>query len=96
LVAELRLLAQQGRLDLREPEATRPDAGLVAGLNLTPRERDVLALLAVGRTNREIGRELFISEKTASVHVTNVMRKLGVANRYAAAAIAGQLGLTGG
>jgi DNA-binding NarL/FixJ family response regulator len=55
----------------------------------------VLALLAVGRTNREIGRELFISEKTASVHVTNVMRKLGVDSRYAAAAIAGQLGLRG-
>jgi DNA-binding CsgD family transcriptional regulator/tetratricopeptide (TPR) repeat protein len=99
LAAELRLLAQQGRLDLRVPEATGPGtAELMASLKLTPREADVLVLLAVGRTNREIGRALFISEKTASVHVTNVVRKLGVANRYAAAALAGQLGLsaTGG
>jgi Bacterial regulatory proteins, luxR family len=46
----------------------------------------VLAHLIVGRTNRQIARALFISEKTASVHVTNLLRKLGVTNRFAAAA----------
>jgi DNA-binding CsgD family transcriptional regulator len=44
----------------------------------------VLALLVAGRTNRQIVRALFISEKTASVHITDLLRKLGVANRYAA------------
>jgi DNA-binding NarL/FixJ family response regulator len=57
---------------------------------LTPRERDVLALLARGRSNGEIGRELFISTKTASVHVSSILRKLGVSNRVEAAAIAVQ------
>jgi DNA-binding CsgD family transcriptional regulator len=57
------------------------------------RDNPFLRLLAVGRTNREIACGLFISEKTASVHVSNLMRRLGVANRYAAAVIAGQLGL---
>jgi DNA-binding CsgD family transcriptional regulator/tetratricopeptide (TPR) repeat protein len=96
VAGELHQLAQRGRLDLRAPEATaaRDAAEPLAGLNLTQREAEVLTLLAVGRTNREIGRELFISEKTASVHVSNLLRKLGVPNRYAAAAIAGQLGLS--
>jgi DNA-binding CsgD family transcriptional regulator len=95
LAGELRLLAQRGRLDLRVPEATVQDAAEpLAGLNLTAREVEVLRLVAVGRTNREIARELFISDKTVSVHVSNLLRKLGVANRYGAAAIAGQLGLS--
>jgi DNA-binding CsgD family transcriptional regulator len=94
LAGELRRLAQRGRLDLRVPDAkAQAAAEPFAGLNLTQREAEVLTLLAVGRTNREIGCELVISEKTASVHVSNVMRKLGVGNRYAAAAIASQLGL---
>ena len=67
----------------------RPDSGSAWTTAGSPARR----LLAVGRTNREIARGLFISEKTASVHVSNLMRKLGVANRYAAAVIAGQLGL---
>jgi DNA-binding NarL/FixJ family response regulator len=48
----------------------------------------VLALLADGRTNGEIAAELFISTKTASAHVSNILRKLGVTNRVEAAAIA--------
>lgn len=52
---------------------------------LTPRERQVLALIAEGLTNRQIGRRLFISEKTASVHVSAILRKLGVASRTEAA-----------
>ena len=53
---------------------------------LTPREAEVLALLAQGRTNRQIGAELYISEKTASVHVSNIMAKLGASGRTEAVA----------
>jgi DNA-binding NarL/FixJ family response regulator len=52
----------------------------------------VLALLVEGRTNREIGELLFISEKTASVHVTHILDKLGVTSRGAAAAAAVRAG----
>ena len=58
---------------------------------LTPREREVLDLLATGATNKTIATTLFITEKTASVHVSNILGKLGVANRGAAAALARQL-----
>jgi len=54
----------------------------------------VLALLAAGMTNREIAAELFISEKTASVHVSRILAKLSVPNRTAAAAAAHELGVT--
>ncbi|WP_308010432.1 AAA family ATPase [Blastococcus sp. LR1] len=60
---------------------------------LTPREQSVLALLAQGRTNRQIGAELYISEKTASVHVSNILAKLGAGGRTEAVAIAAQRGL---
>jgi DNA-binding NarL/FixJ family response regulator len=63
-------------------------------LELTPRELEVLALLADGLTNREIGAELFISNKTASVHVSRILTKLSVPNRAAAAAAAHHLGVT--
>lgn len=53
----------------------------------------MLRLLALGRTNRQIGRELFISEKTASVHVTHLLRKLNVTSRIEAASIAQRLSL---
>jgi len=55
---------------------------------LTAREREVLRLIAAGRSNREIGAALFISAKTASVHVSNILGKLGVASRTEAAAVA--------
>ncbi len=55
-------------------------------LELTPREIHVLGLLARGLTNRGIGAELFISDKTASVHVSRILTKLSVPNRAAAAA----------
>ena len=60
---------------------------------LTAREREVLATLTTGATNRQIASRLFISEKTASVHVSNIMRKLGVSNRGEAAALAHREGL---
>ena len=90
LEKEVRALGQRARLDL---SASAPPRDPVAGLNLTPRELDVLTLLAQGRTNRQIGEALFISEKTASVHVTNLLRKLGVPNRIEAAAVGQRVGL---
>jgi DNA-binding NarL/FixJ family response regulator len=58
---------------------------------LTPREREVLDLLATGATNKTIATTLFVTEKTASVHVSRVLAKLGVTNRGEAAALARQL-----
>jgi len=63
---------------------------------LSPREREVLALIAQGRTNREIGDRLFISQKTVGVHVGNILAKLGVSGRVEAAAVAIRLSLTEG
>ena len=67
--------------------------GTLDALGLTAREREVLALVALGRTNRQIADELFISGNTAGVHVSNILGKLGVAGRGEAAAIAYRLGL---
>ena len=63
---------------------------------LSPREGEVLQLIAQGRTNREIGERLFISQKTVGVHVGNILSKLGVSGRVEAAAVAIRLGLTEG
>jgi DNA-binding CsgD family transcriptional regulator/tetratricopeptide (TPR) repeat protein len=72
-----------------EPVLKGAADGSAAALSaLTTREREVLRLIAAGRSNREIGAELFISVKTASVHVSNILGKLGVASRTEAAAIA--------
>ncbi|HEV2259924.1 MAG TPA: response regulator transcription factor, partial [Streptosporangiaceae bacterium] len=82
LTADLEVLGRRGRLAAGSiPE--RPHRRL----GLTEREAEVLDLLAEGRTNRQIGDVLFISEKTASVHVTNLLRKLGVGSRTEAAEI---------
>ena len=96
LQREIELLAQRGRLRLEDhadtaqaPAAPSP----VASLGLTRRETEVLALLAEGRTNRQIGQALFITEKTASLHVSHILAKLGVAGRGEAAAVAHRLGL---
>ena len=62
---------------------------------LTAREREVLVLVAAGRTNRQIGEELFMSEKTASVHVSRILAKLEVSTRGEAGAVAHKLGLAG-
>jgi DNA-binding CsgD family transcriptional regulator len=62
---------------------------------LSAREREVLELVADGRTNAEIGERLFISAKTASVHVTHILDKLGVSSRTEAALLASQAGVLG-
>jgi DNA-binding CsgD family transcriptional regulator len=93
---ELELLAQRGRLRLQAPiePVSRPaEHSAASTLGLTPREAEVLALVAEGRTNRQIGQELFITPKTASLHVSRILAKLGVAGRGEAAAIAHRLGL---
>ena len=61
---------------------------------LSKRELEVLALIAEGRSNPEIGRQLFITRKTVAVHVSNILTKLGVSGRVEAAAAAIRLGLT--
>ncbi|MEU4659259.1 AAA family ATPase [Streptomyces sp. NPDC023723] len=83
-------LAQRARLALGHPGEPADPAGR---LGLTARERDVLRLVADGRTNRQIAQELFISPKTASVHVSNILAKLGVSGRGEAAALSHRLGL---
>jgi DNA-binding CsgD family transcriptional regulator len=88
LLAALEALARRARLNLGEGlQQERVRAGL------TPRELEVLRLLVAGRSNRQIAEELFISGKTASVHVTNILTKLGVHSRLEAAARARELGL---
>ena len=71
-----------------EPPVARTDT-----FGLSPREQEVLALIAEGRTNREIGERLFISQKTVGVHVGNILAKLRVSGRVEAAAVAIRLGL---
>jgi DNA-binding CsgD family transcriptional regulator len=94
LAAALVALARRGRLALGAEVAGVAGVaggGVVAGL--TPREVEVLRLVAAGRSNRQIAEVLFISRKTASVHVSNILGKLGVRSRGEAAAAAHRLGL---
>jgi DNA-binding CsgD family transcriptional regulator len=81
-------LARRARLDLGEGLLNEPGRA-----GLTPRELEVLGLLVAGKSNRQIADELFISAKTASVHVTNILAKLGVHSRLEAAARGRDLGL---
>ena len=74
-------------------DVAAPGATAAEQAGLTAREREVLELIAQGRTNREIGTQLFISEKTVSVHVSRILAKLGAANRAQAATVAHRLGL---
>ena len=79
LLADLDALTARGRLATGQVDDD---------LGLTARETEVLRLLTLGRSNRQIGEELFISAKTAGVHVSNILAKLGVTSRTEAAAVA--------
>lgn len=92
LAEAVALLAQRARLALTAGTSGRA-LDPAERLGLTSRERDVLRLVSAGRTNRQIAEELFISPKTASVHVSNILGKLGVAGRGEAAAMAHRLEL---
>ena len=83
LLALITDLAGRARIPLRDGAGPAPANARPYGL--TPRELDVLALLVRGNTNREIATTLFISEKTVSVHVSNILRKLEVTSRVQAA-----------
>jgi DNA-binding NarL/FixJ family response regulator len=96
LAGEIRGLATRSRLRITEEPPAPVDAPAGATedpFGLTPREQQVLALVARGATNREIGNELFMAEKTASVHVSRILAKLDVRTRTEAAAVAHRLGL---
>ncbi len=103
LIAELEALCERARLG---PGRADGDAGVAAGagngsgsdgegdpFGLTKRERQVLALVAEGATNRQIGAALYMAEKTASVHVSRILSKLGVQSRTQAAAVVHRLHL---
>ena len=80
-------------LKVAEDVAPGSNAQPVPAFNLTPRERDVLALLVKGMSNPAIGEALFISPRTAQTHVINLLAKLGVSSRAEAAALAIRDGL---
>ena len=95
LSAALEALALRGHLATGRAvggSASPPDRDYLTAA-LTDREREVLRLLARGMSNRKIGAELFISPKTASVHVSNILAKLAVTNRTEAAVIAQREGV---
>lgn len=99
LAAEVSSLASRARLKLPGELESEVGAAAVAEgddpFGLTARERQVLALVSEGRTNREIGLELHMAEKTASVHVSRILAKLDVRSRTEAAGVAHRLGLAG-
>jgi DNA-binding NarL/FixJ family response regulator len=92
LRTEIEALARRARISLTSAGPS-PSTAPAHPHGLTDREAAVLRLLAAGQTNRQIGQQLFISPKTASVHVTSILRKLAVPDRVQAAAVAVRLGL---
>ena len=96
LAEDVLALARRARIPLPAEDAPSTDASPIAAIpfGLTDREREVLSLVAAGRSNGQIAKALFISPKTASVHVSNILAKLGVAGRVEAAGVAHRLGLT--
>ncbi|HZO67404.1 MAG TPA: LuxR family transcriptional regulator, partial [Kribbellaceae bacterium] len=97
LLGRIQDLAKVARIRLDDSVTEHHDRQVATDPHprLTERERQVLALVVDGRTNREIGAALYMSPKTASVHVTHIFEKLGVQTRVQAAAEAVRLGLAG-
>ncbi|HSP30054.1 MAG TPA: response regulator transcription factor, partial [Ilumatobacteraceae bacterium] len=93
MLTEIDAVSSRTRISIEAPARVVLDESSAERLGLTPREAEVLALVAAGRTNRQIGNELYVSDKTASVHVSNILRKLGVNSRVDAAAVAQRLGI---
>jgi DNA-binding CsgD family transcriptional regulator len=96
LCDEISAVARRGRVELETGEqrpAEETEEEPIDRLGLSERELEVLALLAEGRTNRQIGEALFITEKTAGHHVSNILGKLGVSSRVEAAAVAHRAGV---
>ena len=98
---EIEGLARRARLALPTDAEVDPQPAEAAGTTdastgSPPRELDVLRLLGTGATNAEIGRRLYMSPKTASVHVSAIIRKLGVTGRVQAATVAERMGLLSG
>jgi DNA-binding CsgD family transcriptional regulator len=103
LLAEVEALIRRARLRPGGPATGQSEAAVAAEsaaetdagdpFGLTPREREVLRLVADGYSNNQIAQQLFISRATASVHVSNILSKLGVATRVQAAALAHRRGL---
>jgi DNA-binding CsgD family transcriptional regulator len=107
LAGRFEALARRARVDLRQAdsaapadqpvpvhdEAPAPGTAALRGRGLTDREIEVLTLVSAGFSNRDIGTRLFITDKTASVHVSHILAKLGAASRTEAATIGVRLGL---
>ena len=94
LMGEIEGVARRARVPLNTADHRVPDgASRQVPFGLTARELEVLALVAQGRTNKEIGSRLYMSSKTASAHVSHILEKLAARNRGEAAAIAARLGL---
>jgi DNA-binding NarL/FixJ family response regulator len=92
ILAEVAAIARRTRLSVTPTAPAVLDEMSMDRLGLTSREIEVLSLVSIGKTNRQIGEALFVSEKTASVHVSHILRKLGVTSRVDAAAIAQRVG----
>ena len=88
LLGQISSLARRARVDLPALPGQQVQPAEAAPLGLTERELEVLRLVAAGRSNRDVATELFIAPKTASVHVSNILGKLGVSSRGEAAAMA--------
>ena len=93
LQEELAAFSARSRLDLST--SPQPQQRHSRPYDMTKRELEVLGLVAVGLSNRQIGRRLYISERTVGVHVSNILAKLHASNRVEAATIAHRLGLVG-
>jgi len=93
--AEEIFLELGARGDLQSLRNARMEPTTSVTVTLTPRQEEVLAHIAAGKTNREIANDLYISEKTVARHVSNILARLDLPNRAAAAAFAQRVGLSG-